>query len=128
MPEVQDAFLARLQELAEPKAAPGLPKNWDAIDVGQLVIAQETPASEGWFEAIVTGRDKEMLTLKWRDIPRQHRSPVIERQSRCSSRASEPSSRLGLSSGPGSFYSSTNDQHGSGNGDKSGFRSYKDGF
>jgi hypothetical protein len=36
VPEGQDAFLSRLQELADPKAAPGLPKNWDAIDVGHL--------------------------------------------------------------------------------------------
>jgi hypothetical protein len=69
VPEVHDAYLGRLQELAEPKPAPGLPKNWDAIDVGHLVIAQETPA-QGWFEAIVTGKDKEMLTLKWRDYPK----------------------------------------------------------
>ncbi len=76
MPEVQDAFVVRLQELAEPKAAPGLPKNWDAIEVGHLVIAQETPASEGWFEAIVMGRDKDMLTLKWRDYPK---APTVTR-------------------------------------------------
>ncbi len=81
VPEVQDAFLARLQELAEPKTAPGLPKNWDAIDVGHLVIAQETPATEGWFEAIVMGKDKDMLTLKWRDYPKappvtRHRAAV----------------------------------------------------
>ncbi len=81
VPEVQDAFLARLQELADPKAAPGLPKNWDAIDVGHLVIAQETPATEGWFEAIVVGKDKDMLTLKWRDYPKatpvtRHRAAV----------------------------------------------------
>jgi hypothetical protein len=81
VPEGQEAFLSRLQELAEPKAAPGLPKNWDAIHVGHLVIAQETPATEGWFEAIVTGKDKDMLTLKWRDYPKalpvtRHRTAV----------------------------------------------------
>ncbi len=80
VPEVQGSFLTRLQELAEPKAAPGLPKNWDAIDVGHLVLAQEAP-TEGWFEVIVMGKDKDMLTLKWRDYPNlpsfiRHRAAV----------------------------------------------------
>ncbi len=80
VPEVQDAFLVRLQELVEPKAAPGLPKTWDAIEVGHLVLAREEP-TEGWFEAIVVGKDKDMLTVKWRDYPNtpsitRHRAAV----------------------------------------------------
>jgi hypothetical protein len=30
---------------------------------------------DGWWEAIVTGRDGDMLTLKWRDYPKYKRFP-----------------------------------------------------
>ena len=43
-----------------------MPKSWDDIAVGHLVIAHES-AAEGWYEAIVLARDGDMLTLKWRD-------------------------------------------------------------
>ena len=57
-----------------------LPKNWDSIEVGDLVIALEK-LNEGWWEAIVIATDKDMLTLKWRDYPsfpriRVHRTAV----------------------------------------------------
>jgi hypothetical protein len=70
---------------ASPAAAPdapaqGLPKDWDSIEVGHLVIAQENMA-EGWWEAIVIATDNDMLTLKWRDYPKfptltRHRTAV----------------------------------------------------
>ena len=47
-----------------------MPKSWDDIAVGHLVIAHES-AAEGWYEAIVLARDGDMLTLKWRDYPQQ---------------------------------------------------------
>ncbi len=46
------------------------PATWDDIAVGQLVIAHES-AFAGWWEAIVLAREGDMLTLKWRDYPRQ---------------------------------------------------------
>ncbi len=46
------------------------PATWDDISVGHLVIAHES-AFAGWWEAIVLARDGDMLTLKWRDYPRQ---------------------------------------------------------
>ncbi len=52
------------------QAAPGLPTSWDDIAVGHMVIAQEG-ATDGWWEAIVLARDGDMLTLKWRDYPKQ---------------------------------------------------------
>jgi hypothetical protein len=60
--------------------AQGLPPDWDSIEVGHLVIAQENVA-EGWWEAIVIATDNEMLTLKWRDYPKfppmsRHRTAV----------------------------------------------------
>jgi hypothetical protein len=50
--------------------AQGLPRDWDSIQVGHLVIAHENMI-EGWWEAIVIATDNEMLTLKWRDYPKQ---------------------------------------------------------
>ena len=41
---------------ATSEAAPGLPATWDAIAVGQLVIAHDS-ANDGWWEAIVPARD-----------------------------------------------------------------------
>jgi hypothetical protein len=51
-----------------PVAASGLPKTWDEIAPGHLVIAQEALAN-GWWEAIVLDRHGEMLTLRFRDYP-----------------------------------------------------------
>ena len=48
--------------------ATGLPKNWDEIAPGHLVIAQET-LEYGWWEAIVLERNGDMLKLRFRDSP-----------------------------------------------------------
>jgi hypothetical protein len=68
------------ENAGEPTAAPGLPRSWDEIDVGHLVIAHEG-AEQGWWEAIVVARTEDMLTLRWRDYPKQpnvvrHRASV----------------------------------------------------
>jgi hypothetical protein len=55
-----------------PGSAPKLPRNWQEIGVGDLVIAQES-LEEGWYEAIVVEANGDMLTLRWRDFPRQRR-------------------------------------------------------
>jgi hypothetical protein len=49
--------------------ASGLPQNWDSLAPGHLVLTQES-LSEGWWEAIVTQRDEEILTLRYRDYPK----------------------------------------------------------
>jgi hypothetical protein len=54
---------------ASPPVARGLPRNWDEIAPGHLVIAQESLAN-GWWEAIVLDRKDDMLTLRFRDYPR----------------------------------------------------------
>ena len=48
----------------------GIPKDWDSIAAGHQVIAQSSLA-DGWWEAIVISRTEEMLTLRWRDYPRE---------------------------------------------------------
>jgi hypothetical protein len=49
-------------------AAPGLPVNWDKVEVGQMVIGGE---GQAWYPAVVIARDADMLTLKWRDYPQE---------------------------------------------------------
>jgi hypothetical protein len=58
----------------------GLPRTWEEIAAGHLVIAQETLAL-GWWEAIVINRKDDMFTLRFRDYPKipkfvRHRSAV----------------------------------------------------
>jgi hypothetical protein len=53
-------------------SAPHLPQNWQAIGLGDLVVAQES-LEDGWYEAIVVEANGDMLTLRWRDYPRQRR-------------------------------------------------------
>jgi hypothetical protein len=59
---------------------PNLPRNWQEIAPGHLVIGHES-LEDGWWEAIVLERDGDMLTLRWRDYPKQpkvvrHRAAV----------------------------------------------------
>jgi hypothetical protein len=42
------------------------------ISVGDLVVAQEG-VEDGWYEAIVAETNGDMLTLRWRDYPRERR-------------------------------------------------------
>ena len=53
-------------------SAPNLPKTWQEIGVGDLVVAQEGP-EDGWYEAIVAEVNGDMLTLRWRDYPRERK-------------------------------------------------------
>jgi hypothetical protein len=46
--------------------ATGLPRTWDEIAPGHLVIAQEA-LEYGWWEAVVIARNRDMLTLRFRD-------------------------------------------------------------
>ena len=72
VPFVSPALHAQLVDAIDGKSAAdsrGFPDDWSKIDAGHLVLAQESP-EDGWWEAIVTGRDGDMLTLKWRDYPK----------------------------------------------------------
>ena len=53
-------------------SAPHLPQNWQAIGIGDLVVANEN-REDGWYEAIVVEANGDMLTLRWRDYPRVRR-------------------------------------------------------
>lgn len=47
-----------------------LPKSFEDIAAGHVVIAQENVES-GWWPAVVTKRQDDNLVLKWRDFPGQ---------------------------------------------------------
>ncbi|WP_445220471.1 hypothetical protein ACKWRH_10635 [Bradyrhizobium sp. Pa8] len=83
LPEIrQSVYSEVIVDLAdEPDAVPrgkiqsplpeqkGSPENWDVIEPGHLVIAQESP-EYGWAEAIVVGRKDGLLALRYRDYPK----------------------------------------------------------
>jgi hypothetical protein len=61
-------------------AARGLPRSWDEIGAGHLVIAQEA-LEYGWWEAIVLDRQGDTFILQYRDYPHlpkfvRHRSGI----------------------------------------------------
>jgi hypothetical protein len=61
-------------------AARGLPRSWDEIGPGHLVIAQES-LEYGWWEAVVLERKNDTYTLQYRDYPHlprfvRHRSSI----------------------------------------------------
>jgi hypothetical protein len=53
-------------------SAPRLPRNWQEIGIGDLVVANQD-RWEGWYEAIVVEQNGDMFTLRWRDNPRERR-------------------------------------------------------
>ena len=78
--EPQQAAVGPDDDKASTPVARGLPRNWDEIAPGHLVIAQES-LDNGWWEAIVLDRKDDMLTLRFRDYPRlprffRHRTAV----------------------------------------------------
>ncbi len=56
-----------------PGSAPNLPRSWQEIGVGDLVLAQEEDPEDGWYEAIVIEIANDMFTLRWRDFPLQRK-------------------------------------------------------
>jgi hypothetical protein len=78
--EPQQAAVGADDDKASMPVARGLPRSWDEIAPGHLVIAQES-LEYGWWEAIVLDRKDDMLTLRFRDYPRlpkffRHRTAV----------------------------------------------------
>ncbi|MBR0842911.1 hypothetical protein JQ607_22140 [Bradyrhizobium liaoningense] len=48
--------------------SPTAPKSWTELAPGHLVLAQ-WGLEDGWFEAVVSKKTAEALTLRWRDYP-----------------------------------------------------------
>jgi hypothetical protein len=57
---------------ASTQIAQGLPRTWDEIAIGHLVLAQAS-LEYGWWESIVIDRVADMLTLRWRDYPKEQK-------------------------------------------------------
>src|SRR5215207_10996052 len=85
---VQRELFDKLSALAGPIGAPApveitasksdaasRPASWEAIGVGDLVIAHESH-EDGWWEAIVVAIEKDQLVLRWRDYAR---TPCVRR-------------------------------------------------
>jgi hypothetical protein len=74
-----DAALSQNGDNSLPVAL-GLPRSWDELAPGHLVIAQES-LEYGWWEAIVLDRKGDTFTLQYRDYPHlpkfvRHRSGI----------------------------------------------------
>ena len=87
-PAVQREIFDALCELAGPVATSSpveitaskadvasRPASWEAIKIGDLVIAHESP-EDGWWEAIVVAIEADQRVLRWRDYARQ---PCVRR-------------------------------------------------
>jgi hypothetical protein len=79
--ELLVATLATELPRANPDPAPqDLPRAWDEIAPGHLVIARETLEC-GWWEAVVVERTGDLVTVRYRDYPQyppmlRHRSAI----------------------------------------------------
>jgi hypothetical protein len=79
--ELLFATLATELVKANPDPAPrDLPRSWDALVPGHLVIARET-LEVGWWEAVVVERTGDLVTVRYRDYPQyppmvRHRSAI----------------------------------------------------
>jgi hypothetical protein len=79
VPFVRRELYSRLIDAAAGKRRPTsdaeevrYPADWNDISAGHLVIALDDSAPlEGWWEAVVVARDADVLTLRWRDYPRE---------------------------------------------------------
>ena len=68
-----------IRDRAPGGSAPNLPKTWQEIGVGDLVVAQQSP-DDGWYEAIVIEAASDMLKVRWRDYPRER--PIVRHRLR----------------------------------------------
>ena len=63
-----DAALAEIR--CKSPMVSGLPRTWEDIGVGHMVLSHES-LDDGWWEAVVINRDDDILTLRFRDYPKQ---------------------------------------------------------
>jgi len=83
--EVYNELMCSTLAIAPPRPNPDpvpkdLPRSWDELAPGHLVIAKES-LEMGWWEAIVIERTGDMITVRYRDYPQyppmvRHRSVI----------------------------------------------------
>ena len=64
-----------------------LPDSWSAVKEGSVVLAHQN-RDDGWWEGFVMKRQGNMLTLRWRDFPKQ--PPVVRHVSTVALMAPKP--------------------------------------
>src|SRR5690242_13230500 len=52
--------------IGETPKASGLPRSWDSIEVGQVVLAEEDGTNEGYWACVVVKKEGDVLTLRLR--------------------------------------------------------------
>jgi hypothetical protein len=79
--ELLCATLANQAPQPNPEPSPqDLPRSWEELAPGHLVIARET-LEVGWWEAVVVERTGDLVTVRYRDYPQyphmvRHRSAI----------------------------------------------------
>src|SRR6266545_1708106 len=71
-PSLQATASGSARPASQQSGQSNLPNSWDEIGAGHVVIAFDEPG-EGWYEAIVVETSGDMLTMRWRDYPRERR-------------------------------------------------------
>jgi hypothetical protein len=67
--ELLSAAVGELRPQHSPEPKPqDLPRSWDDVAPGHLVIARET-LEFGWWEAVVVERNGDLVTVRYRDYP-----------------------------------------------------------
>ena len=67
--ELLSAVMGELRPQHSPEPKPqDLPRSWDEVAPGHLVIARET-LEFGWWEAVVIERNGDLVTVRYRDYP-----------------------------------------------------------
>ena len=67
--ELLSAVMGELRPQQNSEPAPqDLPRSWDDVAPGHLVVARET-LEFGWWEAVVVERNGDLVTVRYRDYP-----------------------------------------------------------
>jgi len=69
-PPIDQADSALAEARCVSPVTSGLPRSWETIGVGHMVVFHESP-DDGWWEGIVINREGDLLTLRLRDFPKQ---------------------------------------------------------
>jgi hypothetical protein len=83
-----------------------LPRSWDEIEVGHIVVVQSSEPENGWEEATVVRRDGDMFSLRWCQPPnnklvKRHRLNLALLYPETENTSDPVASQLGVPAGQG---------------------------